>query len=152
MKDDVFQGLITSFPGVADAFPLRPFDSGRSNSPVWIVDFQSNTPSGLTGSYVVKVGSQRWAQAEAAFYASQAAAFLADHLARFQAISDARGDTQAIAYDLAYPQTLDTLSLVDLLRDYQHEAIRHQTETLARALFEWNEWSAAPRQDRMYVM
>jgi NB-ARC domain/Ternary complex associated domain 9 len=149
MKDDLFQSLITSFPGVGGAFPLRPFDSGRSNSPVWIVDFQSDTSSGLTGSYVVKVGSPRWAQAEAAFYTSQAAASLADHLARFQAISEAQRDAQAIAYDLAYPQTLDTLSLVDLLRDYQHEEIRHQTETLARALFEWNEWSLAPRQDRM---
>src|ERR1044071_3343618 len=69
MTDDALQNrLLDSFPNSKSLGVVYEYHTGNSGSPVFAVHYKPKNKYGLNGTFIVKIGSEEWAEKELEFY------------------------------------------------------------------------------------
>lgn len=144
--DDAQQNkLLNAFPSSEFVGIIHRYKQGFSGAPVLAAQYRPLMHSqagkyGLNGTFIVKIGSEDWANAEQAFYNKVADdTALAPLLVHFQMTSMPVDGMKAVAYEVAFASLSVPQPLITILdaRNYEEAKARQQIKNLSRALVDW---------------
>lgn len=114
VHNDILEELLRSFPETEYLGRVGMLAGGASGAPVLAAEFRRLGAGGLHGTYIVKVGSSRWAESERILY-QQSAKSLGSVLAPIRSWSRTIDGYSAVAYSIAFSSILRTRTMRQLL-------------------------------------
>ena len=140
MQEELYKRILYSFPNSKYLGIKHTYNAGQSGAPVFVVQYTPENDYGLDGAFIVKIGSEEWAKAEAALYQSLSSSALASLLTRRHMPSSTVEGQAAVAYDIAFNSLRTPQPLMDILDNREgqsEEETQKQIESLSQALVNW---------------
>ena len=136
MDKDLQEKILNSFPNSKLVGSIRSYNTGQSGASVFAALYSPNNPYGLDGTFVVKIGSVSWANAEEDRYKNLSKSAFASLVARFHMLSKPDEGLAAVAYDVAFDSLITPQTLMNILDEgvQNEETTQRQVEQLIQAL------------------
>ncbi len=136
MSDKLFERILNYFPNSEFVGIKRKYTTGNSGAPVYAVQYRALTPYGLSGAFIVKIGSEAWAQREATLYNNLSHSAFKPLLAASCMVSNSIEGKAAVAYRIAFDSLIMPKPLMDVLdeKDQSVEETQQQIKDLIQTL------------------